>query len=76
MRRWAVASPREAYWYALSARRALASGGEVNEQFLGVGLPANANSSRWYLSRRAMSRHFRRTGVTEYFAGVARITPP
>jgi hypothetical protein len=38
---------------ALSARRALASGSEVNEQFLGVGLPADANSSRWYLSQTA-----------------------
>src|SRR5262249_50632109 len=37
---------------------------------------ADTNSSRWYLSRRAMSRHFRRTGVTEYSARIARITPP
>src|SRR6516165_7287828 len=28
---------------------------------------ADPNSSRWYLSRRVKSQHFRRTGVTEYW---------
>src|SRR5262249_34839309 len=47
----------------------------------GAGLTAptaDANSSRWYLSRRAMSRHFRLTGFMEYlapFAVQAALTP-
>src|SRR5215471_2517349 len=34
---------------------------------------ADANSSRWYLSRRAMSRHFRRTKVMERQPGLLRL---
>jgi len=33
---------------------------------------ADANSSRWYLSQRAMRRHFCRTDVTEYLVEMGR----